>query len=368
MAGLATGQLRGAGYIRSMKLPIKLPEHLMVRDVDLMVVGKRLLKEVGEDDVSGAAAELAYRFFLAVFPFFIFLAAMGGFVADILGVTNPTQEIMAELQASLPADAATLLRGELETIIESRDAGLVSLGILGAVWAASSGVGTIMKALNRIHEVKETRPLWTRYGLAIGLTLLGGSCLVAGVLLMLGGQLFGMEVAARLGIEGPTATLIAFARWPLVLVFLLTALAFLYWAAPNIDLPFKWLTPGAVIAGLSWVVMSFLFGLYVANFGSYNATYGTLGGVVITLIWFYLSGFVLLLGAEINSVLAQEVIPEKLAGQEGATSETVPAHRRGEVSGVPTARASGPLTLIMGALVALLALRSAGHGPGKSSA
>lgn len=337
----------------------------MLGEIDLMKVGKRLIKAIGEDDISGAATELAYRLFLAIFPFFIFLAAFGGFIADLLEVRNPTQEIMDSLGESLPPDAASVLQRELDSVINSRDLGLVSIGILGAVFAASSGVGTIAKALNRIYGVRETRSRWKRFALALGLTFLGGGFLIGGFLILIIGQLYGLELAQELGIEGATATIFAYSRWPLVIVLVLTALAFLYWAAPNVDLPFKWITPGAVIATIGWLGMTFLFGQYVANFGSYNATYGTLGGVVIALVWFYLSGFVVLLGAEINAVLVEEVMPEELPQtmEEGATAEKAldeqgdaATRRQGREPDPAVARGPGPFALLAGVVVAMLAL------------
>jgi membrane protein len=311
---------------------------MRIGDTDLVLVGKRLYKEIGEDDVSGSAAELAYRFFLALFPFFIFLAALGGFAADLLDVENPTEQIMDELGAALPADAASVLSTELEAVIESRNAGLISIGIIGAIWAASSGIGGLIKAMNIAYEVKETRPIWQRYGLAVGLTLLGGVFIVGAFFLLVGGQFYGMKLASELGIDGAGATLFTLGRWPLVIMLLLIATAFIYWAGPNIDLPFRLLTPGAVVFAIGWILISYGFGLYVANFGSYNATYGTLGGVVMLLVWFYLTGLVLLIGAELNAVLAQEVIPEELPARAGeaTTSETVPDHKKGEASGGDT--------------------------------
>jgi membrane protein len=151
------------------------------------------------------------------------------------------------------------------------------------------------------------------------------------------------------------STLFTLARWPIVIALILFAMAFLYWATPNVDLPFQWITPGAVVFTIGWLVASYLFGLYVANFGSYNATYGALGGIVVLLVWFYISAFILLLGGEINALVAQEVAPEKLpqTPAEGATPETVPPHRKAEaaaanvraaqsVPGRPQAAAASP--------------------------
>jgi membrane protein len=285
--------------------------------------GKRIFKEVGEDDLSGAAGELAYRFFLALFPFFIFLAAMGGFVADLLGVRNPTQEIMELLGDSLPPDAASVLREQLESVVETRNAQLLSLGIIGAIWSASSGVSTIAKCMNRIYEVKETRPIWRRLLMNIGLTILGGAFAVGCLILLFAGEVAGTEAAADIGLQDQAAMAINLARWPAIFLMLLIATAFLYWAAPNVKLPFRLITPGALVFIVGWLVMSYFFGLYVSNFGSYNATYGALGGIVVLLVWFYLTSFLLVLGVEINAVLtekAPEQMPEVPA--EGATSGT----------------------------------------------
>jgi membrane protein len=299
----------------------------------LVFYGKRVFKEVGEDDLSGAAGELAYRFFLALFPFFIFLAALGGFVANLLNVSNPTNEVMELMGDSLPSDAASVLRGELESVVNSPSATLLSIGIVAAIWSASSGVSTIVKGMNRIYEVKETRPLWRRYAMNVGLTVLGGLFVLGSITLLLVGQVAGTEVAAELGLADESATAVSLARWPIIILMLIIATAFLYWAAPNVKLPFRWITPGAVIFIIGWLIGSFLFGLYVSNFGSYNATYGTLGGIVVLLIWLYLTSFLLMLGAEINAVLAQEEAPEKLpqTAGEGATSETIPLHKREEL-------------------------------------
>ena len=299
----------------------------------LFLFGKRLVKATGEDDLSGTAGELAYRFFLALFPFFIFLAAMGGFVADILDVNNPTDEVMELFGDSLPADAESVLRGELESVIESGNATIVSLGIVVAIWSASSGVSTLVKGMNRIYGVKETRPLWKRYAMNMGLTVLGGVFVVGSMVLLLVGQIAGTEVARELGLANESAAAFKLAHWPIVIVFLLVTTAFLYWAAPNIRLPFRLVTPGAVIFIFGWLLMSAGFGVYVANFGSYNATYGTLGGIVVLLVWFYLTSFLLLLGAEINAVLAQKEAPEKLplTPAEGPSSETEPSEQRDQL-------------------------------------
>jgi membrane protein len=292
--------------------------------VRLVKIVLRLLKEVGEDDISGAATELAYKLFLALFPFLIFMASLGAFASTIFGIEDPSGRIRDALTSALPPDASSVLSEQVDEVVGSKDPTLLSIGIIGSIWAASSGIGTIMKATNRIYEVKETRPLLKRYGIAVGLTLLAGGSTMAAFLIMVVGQIYGMRIADELDIQGATATLVTLGRWPLVLVLLMSAVAILFWAAPNVDLPFKWISPGAILFVIVWLPATFLFGLYVANFGSYNATYGTLGGVVVLLVWLYLTSFILLVAAELNSVISQEAAPRELKERagEGATAHT----------------------------------------------
>ena len=297
-------------------------------------VGKRVVKEVGEDDLSGAAAELAYRFFLALFPFFIFLAALGGFAASIFGVQKQTDKVMDLLGNSLPEDANSVLRTQIENVVNQQNPALLSFGIIGALWSAASGIGTIMKVSNRTYDVEETRPIWKRYALSVGLTILGGGFIVLALVLVVAGQLAGSQIADELGMSGAFGTALSIIRWPVIVLFLLAAVAFLYWATPNVELPFRWISPGAVIFVIAWLIFSVLFAFYVANFSSYNATYGALGGVVILLIWFYMTSFILMVGAEINAVLVQENAPEELpqTREEGRTDETIPDGKEGEAA------------------------------------
>jgi|FLYL01.1.fsa_nt_gi membrane protein len=279
---------------------------------ELIATGKALVKEIGADDVSGLAAELAYRMLLAIFPFFIFLVSLGAFVAGPAGIDNPTEEIMSQLRETLPSDAESVVERELSAVLESRNAGLLSFGVLAALWSASSAVATVMKALNRAYDVKETRPFLRRYATALGLTLLGGAFFVASFALLVIGQAAGTDLARSLGFGGAAAFLLGLLRFPLVVAMLAAAAAFLYWAAPNVKLPFRWVSPGSALFVAGWVVSTFAFSLYVANFGAYNATYGALAGVVVLLIWLYISAFVFLAGAELNALLHARRAPETL--------------------------------------------------------
>jgi membrane protein len=277
-----------------------------------------------DDDLTGLAAELTYRFLLALFPFFIFLAALMGFVVGWFNIQNPTREIMDHLQGQLPQNASSLLEEQLEGVLQSKNAGLLSFGIVAAIWASSSAMNTIIKALNRVYDVEETRPFYKLIPLRLSLTALAGVAFVGGFSVIIAGQLFADDIGSWVGTEAMAVTLAKLARLPLVGLMIMVATAFLYWAAPNVNIPFRWVTPGAVFFIIAWLGATVAFAYYVQNFGSYNETYGTLGGVVVLMVWFYITGLILLVGAEINAITQATIVLEKLSGpaaQEGLVGE-----------------------------------------------
>lgn len=273
--------------------------------------GKSLWRELSSDDVGDFAAGLSYRLFLALFPFFIFVTALGAFVAQLAGIDNPSSRVLERFGDALPSDARSILDTQLTGVLGEQKPGLLSVGLIGTIWAASGAMGALMKATNRMYDVEETRPFWKRTGIALGLTLLGGLFFIGAFVLAIAGQFVGGAVVDRVGLGGGTEIGVMILGYVLALMLLMMAMAFLYWAAPDARLPFKWVSPGAVLFALGWLAATAAFGLYVSNFGSYNATYGALGGVVILLIWFYLTSYILLAGAELNAMLAQRTAPEE---------------------------------------------------------
>jgi membrane protein len=287
--------------------------------------GKDIFKDIGKYDLSGFAAQLAYRFFLALIPALIFLAALGGFIADWTNTQNPTDKVMSTIGTSLPSDARSVFRDQVEGVVNNRSTGLLSFGAISALWTAAGGVGALTKGFNRVYEVEDTRPIYKRYPLMIGLTLLGAAFIITAFLGIVVGQAYGTAFAENLGLSSTLGWVILVARWPAALVLILIAVAFLYWAAPNAQLPFRWISPGSAFFAIGWVIGTYLFGLYVSHFGSYNETYGALGGVVVLLLWFYITGLLLLLGAELNAYLARQKIPAELEAQ-GANVPGWPEH------------------------------------------
>lgn len=265
--------------------------------------------ELSADDVGDFAAGLSYRFLLALFPFFIFIAALGGFVSRLLDVADPSFEILNRLGDALPNDARSVLDTQLSSVLERQQPGPLSAGLVGAIWAAAGGMGATMKAMNHVYDVPETRPFWRRTLLAVGLTLFGGTFFVVAFVLAVAGQTLGSAAADAIGIGDSARFVMYGGGYALALSLLLVALAFLYWAAPNAQMSFRWITPGAILFTVVWLASTLLFGLYVSHLGSYNATYGALGGVVILMVWFYLTSYILLAGAELNAMIAKRQAP-----------------------------------------------------------
>lgn len=274
--------------------------------------GRDFWRALSHDDVSDSAAGLSYRFLLALFPFFIFTAALAGIVSRLLDVQNPSAEVLVRFGDALPSDARSLMAGELTNILETQRPGLLSIGLVGALWAASGGVGATMRAMNRVYGVEETRPFWRRTLLAFALTLVGGAFFISAFVLAIAGQAIARAVADSAGLGDFTRAILFVVRLLLVIGLMLTAIAFLYWAAPNAHLPFQLITPGAVLFTGAWLLVTVLFGWYVSHFASYNATYGALGGVVALMVWFYLTAYLMLAGAELNAMLARRTAPEVL--------------------------------------------------------
>ena len=283
--------------------------------------GKQLIRKVQDDDAMGGAAELAFRFMFALFPLLIFLAALSSYVARWLGIENPTQEILNEAGAQLPSDVASLLETQLTEIFESQNAGLLTVTAVTAVWAASSGTKTVMKVLNRVNEVEEQRSFLRKQVVGVGLTLVGGLTFLAGAIVLVVGQAAGDSIASALGLEGAWSLVVMLGRIPLVLVLIGIAVSLVYWSAPATKQPFQWVSRGAVIFVVAWMIATVGFGAYVANFGSYNATYGSLGAVVILMTWMYFSSLLLVVGAEINVVIARSRADEAVVAESAVATE-----------------------------------------------
>ena len=258
---------------------------------------KRVAHEIVADDITGYAAQLAYYFLFSLFPFLLFLTALLGYVP----IPNLMEKIMALVGAVLPGAALQLMEDNVRELITNQKSGLLSFGILVALWSASSAISAISDALNRAYGVKEGRPYWKVQGTAILLTLgLAFFAPTAMILLIFGPQIGGF-IAGKVGLGSVFHIFWEVVRWPVILFFLTFTMALLYYFTPDVEQDWKWITPGAVFTVIGWILVSLGFGFYVDHFGAYNKTYGTIGAVIILLTWMYLSGMLLLIGGEINA-------------------------------------------------------------------
>ncbi len=260
-------------------------------------LGKRVWSEFSADEVSDRAAALAYYFLFALFPALLFLTALLG----LLPIPNLMDRLMEYISEALPGDASSILQKTLTEIMGGASGGLLSIGVLGALWAGSNGMASIMSALNVAYDVKESRPWWKAKLLAVVLTLGFSGFILTALVLMVFGPKIGETVAGWVGLGAVFTLVWNIASIPLVMVLVAIGIALVYYLAPNVEQHWRWVTPGSVVALVLWLVASFGLRFYVTHFANYNATYGSIGGVILLMLWLYLSGMALLLGAEVNA-------------------------------------------------------------------
>lgn len=268
---------------------------------------------LGRDDVAGIAAELAYRFLFAIFPFVLFMAAIGSVVAAVLGIRNPASDIVAAMGTNLPSALTGTVTQSLASVVDHARPGVASVGFVTALYATTTGVLALTKALNRAFEVDETRGFVARWVRAIGLAILGGAGTLLGFLLIVGGSLTTAEWASSIGLGSAAWTVLSLVRWPVAFILLALAAAVLYRLAPNAVAPWRSCVIGGVAFAVGWLLATFGLAFYVATAGQYGATYGALGGVVVLMLWFYLTGLVLLIGGELTAFTVRASAPERAA-------------------------------------------------------
>jgi membrane protein len=261
---------------------------------------KRVWGEIQEDDVFGHSAQLAYYFLLALFPLLLFLTSIIGLVMG--SGTGLRHSLFNYLSQVLPGDAFKLVDSTIYEVSAASGGGKIAFGIVAALWAASNGMGAITQALNVAYEVKETRPWWKQRLTAVGLTVALSVLIISALVLVLYGERIIDHVAGSYGFGSVFTTAWKVLQWPIVLAFMLLAFALIYYLAPDLrDQKWTWVTPGAAVGVVLWLLVSFGFRTYLHFFNSYSKTYGTLGAVIILMLWLYLTGAAILIGGEVNS-------------------------------------------------------------------
>ena len=303
-----------------------------LRDLVRFQTLKATVQEFVRDDALGLAAQLAFYLILALFPFILFLVAL----IDTFSDPDFVKKVYDYLGRALPTQVFDLIRAYTENTLRNRDTapGLLSVGILGTIWATSGAFAALINALNRAYDVQETRPFWKVRGIAILMTLGLSALVAAGVLLLVAGPSIGETVAEVFTLDDEFLFAWNIARWPAALLFMVTTVALVYYFAPDADQPFRWITPGGFIGVLLWVLASLAFNLYASSdFNTYNETYGSIGTVIILLLYLYISSLTILFGATLNATLVR--IKEEVSGEQILDAE--PANEKPDIIDEETA-------------------------------
>ena len=287
-------------------------------------LAKRVWKEIQEDEIFGRAAELSYYFLLALFPFLIFLTSILGL---ILGSGNSTRQMLFDYLARvMPPAAFQLISQTMIEVSSASSGGKISFGLLAALWAASNGMTAITTSLNSAYDVEETRPWWKQRLTAIALTMSLSVLIISALILVVAGGWIADWLGATFGLGSTFPLAWKIIQWPIVLFCITFAFALIFYFAPDIhEQKWHWLTPGAAIGVALWLLVSIAFRVYLNFFDSYSATYGSLGAVIILMLWLYFTGTAVLIGGEINSEIehaaAEQGEPEAKEKGEKAPNE-----------------------------------------------
>jgi membrane protein len=265
---------------------------------------KRTGKEFSADNLTDWAAALTYYSILSIFPALIALISVVGLLGD-----SATQALIDNISSATPGPAKDIFTSAIQNLQKSQGAAgvLFVVGIAGAIWSASGYVAAFMRASNSIYDIPEGRPIWKTAPVRIAVTIVLLVLVAVSALAVAVTGGLAEQVGNLIGVGSTAVTVWDIVKWPVLLLIVSFMFAFLYWAAPNVKHPkFRWVSPGGLLAVLVWVIASAAFAFYVANFGSYNKTYGALGGIVTFLVWLWISNIAVLLGAELNSELERE--------------------------------------------------------------
>ncbi|HEY6213530.1 MAG TPA: YihY/virulence factor BrkB family protein [Vicinamibacterales bacterium] len=339
-------------------------------------LARRTFRELVDDNILDMSAQLAYYFFLALFPAALFLVAIISFIP----VSGLLDAMNAALGRVAPWEVISLLNDQVWKIAHERNAGLLTFGMIGTVWSTSAGMTAIITTLNQAYDVTESRPWWRVRLIAIALTIALALFIVISFALVLVGPTAAEKLAQHLYLGGAFEWTWKILQWPVIFALVSLGMAFIYYYAPDAKQSWIWITPGSIVATILWLLISLGFKLYIAKFNSYDsATYGLLGGVIVLLLWFYASGIAVLIGAELNSeiehasphgkapgekVPGESAEPKPLVGQHGP-QRPVPVAVMASCPEPPAPRASdwilGGLVLVEMAALAFVRLRGRFH-------
>ena len=275
---------------------------------------KKLGRRVQDNAATDRAAQLSYYFMFALFPFLFFLVTLAAY----LPIKGALDDLVGRLEPLMPDEAMSIIQGQLGRLTTEQRPRFLTLGLALAVWSASRGVDALRTSLNLSYDVKESRPWWKTQAMALVVTL-GTSALMLLAVggLALGGNV-GMWLAGKMHVDQFWPMLWGWLRWPITAVGVMFVLALLYYFLPDVKQEWRFITPGSVIGTGLWLLASYLFTVYAENFGSYDKTYGSIGGVIVLLTWLYITGLIFILGGELNALVEQESAEGKARGARAA--------------------------------------------------
>jgi membrane protein len=284
-----------------------------LRGVSWWIIVRKTATDFIDDELPTYASALAFQLFFSLFPFLLFLIALIG----VLDAQPIFDWLHQQAELVLPRDALGLVDPVIAQL-QTQQVGLFSIGILLALWTSSAAVRSTMAAMNRAYGVEDGRPAWKLVPLSLLYTVaIAAALLLAAALMVLGPQAMNW-LAMQVGLEETVVLLWAWLRWPLAVLMLVLVVAAVYYLAPDVKQEFRFITPGSILAVVVWIVASLGFGYYAQNFADYNATYGSIGAIIVFLLYLYISSAVLLLGAELNAVIEHLAHEGKEPGQKQA--------------------------------------------------
>lgn len=257
------------------------------------------LKRLKDADITGFGAQLAYFFLLALFPLLIFLLTLLPYL------NFPPVLVYIVLEDLMPEQVYTMIEGTIVEVLEKRNSGLLSIGIIGTIWSASNGVNALIKSLNRSYNKEETRPFLVARFVSVVFTLLLIFLIVVALVLPVFGKQIGLFLFSTFGLEADFLVVWNKFRTLLPPILIFSVLTLMYWILPNIKLYLKSVLIGALFATISWLLVSYAFSYYIDNFVNYSATYGSIGGIIILMLWLYLTGILLIVGGQLNAIMQQ---------------------------------------------------------------
>jgi membrane protein len=282
----ATSLLSNAGMLARLRVPL-----------GWMDLFKRTGKEAVDDDILNLAAQQAYYFFFALFPALLFVIA----IASFFPLQNLIDEVVKMLARVAPKDVIDIVTDQMSKLAEQNSGGLLTFALLITIWSSSGAMVSIITTLNAAYDLTESRPWWKTRLIAIGLTIGIALFIVASMFLVLAGPSVAEHLANTLRLGEAFKWTWWVLQWPIVFVLVATAIGLVYYFAPDAEQDWVWITPGSVLATLLWIIVSLGLKLYYTLVPNANATYGTIGGVMVLMLWFYCSGIALLMGAELNA-------------------------------------------------------------------